>query len=78
MPPFLTPPDYQKNTHSNDYGWLSFGQFFWVSNQEHSMGPHSPSSSQKQTRVEMSQDFLQILGLAKHHAWKYIATLEAA
>jgi histone-lysine N-methyltransferase SETMAR len=34
------------------------------------------SSSQKQARVGMSQDRPQVLRLAKHHAWKYIATLD--
>jgi hypothetical protein len=34
---------------------------------------HSLSSSQKQARVEMSQDLLQVLRLAKHHDWKYRA-----
>jgi hypothetical protein len=34
------------------------------------------SSSQKQTRVEMSQDLLQVLRLPKHHAWRYIVTLD--
>jgi hypothetical protein len=38
MPLFLTPPDCQKNTHSNEYGLILFGQFFWVSNQKHSIG----------------------------------------
>jgi hypothetical protein len=38
--------------------------------------PHSFSSSQKQARVEMSQDFLQVLRSAEHHAWKYIVTLD--
>jgi hypothetical protein len=36
---------------------------------------HSVSLSQEQARVEMSQDLLQVLRLAKHHAWKYIVTL---
>jgi hypothetical protein len=40
--------------------------------------PHSLSSSQKQALVEMSQDLLQVLRLAKHHAWKYFATLDEA
>jgi hypothetical protein len=40
--------------------------------------PHSFSSSQKQARVEMSQELLQVLRLAKHHAWKYIVTLDEA
>jgi hypothetical protein len=38
MPRRLTLRDCQKNTHSNEYGLMSFGQFFGVSNQEHSMG----------------------------------------
>jgi hypothetical protein len=37
-----------------------------------------PSSSPKQTCVEMSQDLLQVLQLAKSHAWKYIVTLDEA
>jgi hypothetical protein len=37
---------------------------------------HSLSSSQKQARVEMSQDLFQVLRFAKHHAWKYIVTLD--
>jgi hypothetical protein len=40
--------------------------------------PHSLSSSQKQARVEMSQDFLQVLRSAKHHAWQDIVTLDEA
>jgi hypothetical protein len=40
--------------------------------------PYSLSSSHKQACVEMSQDILQVLRLAKHHAWKYIVTLEEA
>jgi hypothetical protein len=39
---------------------------------------HSLSSSQNQTRVEISQNFLQVLWLAKHHAWKYIVALDEA
>jgi hypothetical protein len=39
---------------------------------------HSLSSSQKQSRVEMNQVLLQVLRLAKHHAWKYVATLDEA
>jgi hypothetical protein len=38
----------------------------------------SRSSTQKQTRVEMCQDLLQVLRLTKHHAWKYIVTLNEA
>jgi hypothetical protein len=75
---FLTPPDCQKNTHSNQYGSISFGQFFGVSNQNIQWVPHSLSSSQKQARLEMSQDLLQVLRSAKHHAWKYIVTLDEA
>jgi hypothetical protein len=40
--------------------------------------PHSLSSSQKQARVEMSQDLLPVLRLAKDHVWKYIVTLDEA
>jgi hypothetical protein len=40
--------------------------------------PHSLSSIQKQALVEMSQDLLQVLRLAKHHAWKCIVTLDEA
>jgi hypothetical protein len=40
--------------------------------------PRPLSSNQKQARVEMSQDLLQVLRLAKHHAWKYIVTLDEA
>jgi hypothetical protein len=40
--------------------------------------PDSLSSSQRQARVEMSQDLLQVLRLAKHHVWKYIITLDEA
>jgi hypothetical protein len=32
--------------------------------------PHSLSSNQKRARVKMCQDLLQVLRLAKHHAWK--------
>jgi hypothetical protein len=78
MPLFLTPPDYQKNTHSNEYGLISFGKFFGISNQEHSMGFPLTLIEQKQTRVEISQDCLRVLGLAKHHACKYIVTLDEA
>jgi hypothetical protein len=39
---------------------------------------HSLSSNQKQARVEMNQDLLQILRRAKHHAWKYIVPLSEA
>jgi hypothetical protein len=35
--PFPRSADCQKNTHSNEHGSISFGQFFGVSNQEHSM-----------------------------------------
>jgi hypothetical protein len=35
---FLTPPDCQRNTDSNEHGSISFGQFFAVSNQGHLMG----------------------------------------
>jgi hypothetical protein len=37
---------------------------------------HSLSSSQKQVRVEMSQDLLHVLRLAKYHARKYIIILD--
>jgi hypothetical protein len=40
--------------------------------------PYSLSFSQKQARVEMSQGLLQVLRLAKYHAWKYILTLDEA
>jgi hypothetical protein len=40
--------------------------------------PRSLSSSQKHTPVEMSRDLLQVLRLAKYHAWKYILTLDEA
>jgi hypothetical protein len=40
--------------------------------------PHSPSSSPKQVHVETSQDLLQVLRLAKHHAWKYVVILDEA
>jgi hypothetical protein len=40
--------------------------------------PHSPSSSQKQARVEMSQDLFQVLRFAKRHDWKYIVILAEA
>jgi hypothetical protein len=40
--------------------------------------PHSLLSSQKQACVERSQDLLQVLRLAKHHAWKYIVAMEEA
>jgi hypothetical protein len=40
--------------------------------------PHSLSSSQKQAHVEMTQDFLEVLRLPKHHVWKYIVTLDKA
>jgi hypothetical protein len=39
---------------------------------------HSLSSSQKQAHVAMSQDLLQVLRLAKRHAWKFIVTLDKA
>jgi hypothetical protein len=39
---------------------------------------HSLSSSQNQARVEMSQDLLQVLRLAKHDTWKSIVTPEEA
>jgi hypothetical protein len=39
---------------------------------------HSLSSIQKQACVEMSQDLLQVLRLAKHHALKYIVMLDEA
>jgi hypothetical protein len=38
----------------------------------------SPTSSQKQAGVEMSQELLQVFRLAKHHARKYIVTLDEA
>jgi hypothetical protein len=40
--------------------------------------PHSLSPNQKQASVEMSQDLLQVLRRAKHHAWKRIVTLDEA
>jgi hypothetical protein len=44
--------------------------FFGVSNQKHSMGSSLPLIEPKQAPVKMSQDLLQVLRLAKHHAWK--------
>jgi hypothetical protein len=78
MPFFLTPPDCQQNIHSHEYGSLSFGQFFGVSNHKHSMGSPLAVIEQKQARVEMSQDVLQVLQLARHRAWKCIAALDEA
>jgi hypothetical protein len=76
MPLFLTPPDFQKNTHSNEYSSIGFGQFFGYRIRNIRCVSHSLSSSQKQAPVEMSQNLLQVLRLAKHHAWKYIVTLD--
>jgi hypothetical protein len=75
---FLTPPDCQKNTHSHEYGSISFGQFFEVSNQEHSMRSPLVLTELKQARVEMTQDLRQVFRLAKHHIWKSIVTLDEA
>jgi hypothetical protein len=39
---------------------------------------HSLIASQKQSRIEISQDLLQVLRLVNNHAWKYIVTLDEA
>jgi hypothetical protein len=54
----------------------SSGQFFAVSNRKHSMGSPLALTEPKQVRAETSQDLLQVLRLAKHHAWRYIVTLD--
>jgi hypothetical protein len=68
----LFPPDFQKNIHSNEYGSISFGQFFGVSNQEHSMG--SPlalikpktSTCQDESRFSSSSPVIQAPCLEIH------------
>jgi hypothetical protein len=76
MPLFFTSPDCQKNTHSNEYGSKSFGQFFGASNQEHLTRFPLAFIEPETSRCRYESRLLQVFRLAKHHAWKYIAILD--